>query len=546
VSRCSSAALLLLIIAATRAAAGQDRPHPPNVGGRAEVFAGGELENYLRYLQTLGDVAPYPWGVRAFSPAELDRLTPRATAHPWAARYDLSARAPSGVTAAWVAPTASIRFNSTYPFGFNDGPIWVGKGLTVAGQAGVALRWGALSLTLAPMFFVAQNAAFRLMANGESGNLAYADGVLPSEIDRPQRFGKTGYARVDPGQSTARLDWGPLALGLSTANQYWGPATEFPVILGNNAAGFPHAFVGTARPVDLWLLRLHFRLIWGRLAQSAFSPETASAGARYASGVNVNLTSRWMPGLEIGVTRFSHQPWPSGGLVASDLYHVFLFQAAANAANAVLDNQLASAYFRWVLPHSGFEAYGEYGRDDYNQNLRDFIEEPDHIGGYTIGFRKVTRRAGNRLLAVRAEVQNLQFSILQVGRGPADASEWSPFYTHSTTVRQGHTELGQVLGSEAGPGGAGSVVAVESYSPSGRWTWSWTRIQREQRGNTAQTGQPDPKGLDVQHELAVERLAFHGRYDLLAHVGLVYEFNRYFQHDAVNLNVILGARMGLR
>src|SRR5436190_18548749 len=43
-----------------------------------------------------------------------------------------------------------------------------------------------------------------------------------------------------------------------------------------------------------------------------------------------------------------------------------------------------------------FRSYGEYGREDYNQNLRDLLEEPDHIGGYSymFGFRKVVGRPG--------------------------------------------------------------------------------------------------------------------------------------------------------
>lgn len=535
----AAAALLLLSAVITHPTLGQESAPLSHGGGRAEVFAGGELENYLRYLQTLGEVASYPWGVRAFSPGEIDRLMPRDTLHPWAHRYEFARHSRRGLTAEWIAPTASVRFNSTFPFGYNDGPIWAGRGFTVAGQAGVALRWGVFSVTLAPMFYEAGNASFPLQANGQTGRLAFEDGVLWGRIDRPQRFGSAPYARLDPGQSTARVDWGPLTAGVTTANQYWGPATVFPIILGNNAPGFPQVFVGTSHPANLWLLRLHFRLIWGRLSQSAFSPETGAGGLRYATGLDLNLTSRWLPGLEIGFTRFSHQPWPAGGLVHADLLHILRFQSAANSARLLVDNQLASAYFRWVLPRSGFEVYGEYGRDDYNGNLRDLILEPDHIGGYTVGFRKVMRKRGARLVAVRAELQNLQFSLLASGRS------WQPFYTHGGSVRQGHTQLGQVLGSVAGPGGAGSVVAVDSYSPSGRWTFSWTRIMREQRGDTAQSGLPDPKGLDVQHELAVERLAFHGRYDLLAHVGLVYEFNRYFKSDAFDLNVVLGARLGV-
>jgi hypothetical protein len=530
--------LSLAIAAAARSAAAQGAP---SVGGRSEIFAGGELENYLRYLQTLGEVAPYPWGVRAFSPAELDGLMPRDTLHPWAARYDLTPRAARGISVDWVAPTASVRYNSTFPYGYNDGPIWAGRGLTLAAQAGVALRWGVLSLTVAPMVFVAQNASFPLMANGETGKLVFDDARDPGAIDLPQRFGSTPYGRVDPGQSTARLDWGPLTVGVTTANQYWGPATDFPIILGNNAAGFPQAFVGTAHPVDLWLVRVHARMIWGRLSQSAYSAETASAGVRYATGIDLDLTSRWLPGLEVGVTRFAHQPWPVGGLLHADLLEVLRYQEAANAALKTTDYQLASAYLRWVLPHSGFEVYGEYGREDYNMNLRDFFEEPDHDGAYTIGFRKVMRRDGNRLLAVRAELQNTQGSVLGQGRATQPS-----FYRHRGVPGQGHTQLGQVLGSPAGHGGAGSVVAVDLYSPTGRWTLQWTRMLQGQLGDSAQATEVMPHAFDVQHELAVERLVFLGRYDVLAHVGGVYEFNRYFQHDAFNLNVMLSVRYALR
>jgi len=528
VNRRVLAAVLLLCATATHGAAGQ-------FGPSADIFAGGELENYLRYLQTLGLVPLYPWGARAFSPAEVDHLVPADTSHPWAARYNFAAR-PSF---SWVSPAANARINTTFPFGYNDGPVWAGRGVTLDVQAGFAARRGVLSLMVAPLAFVAQNTAFPLMPNGETGTLAYRDATHLFEIDRPQRFGDGVYARLDPGQSTLRLDWHAVAAGVTTANQYWGPATEFPIMLGNNAPGFAHVFLGTARPVDLWLVRIHGRLIWGRLGQSAFSPETAAAGVRFATGIVLDFTSRWVPGLELGVTRFSHRPWPAGGPSLDDLLRI-LSGSHGGSANAFAgDNQLATVFFRWVLPRSGFEVYGEYGRDDYNVGVRDFVQEPDYSGGYTIGFRKVTRRSGKRLLAVRAEVQNLQVPSLAQGR------PWLPFYVHANDVRQGHTQLGQVLGSEAGVGGAGSVIAVEAFSPRSRWSWSWTRIYREQRGDRMGLAPPDPNGVDVQHALAVERLWFRGRYDVLLRVTAVYELNRDFTHDAFNFNLIAGTRVAL-
>ena len=58
-------------------------------GGRSEIFAGSELENYIRLLQIDGKAALYPWSIRSFSPKEIDRLLAQPSDHPWAEHYDL-------------------------------------------------------------------------------------------------------------------------------------------------------------------------------------------------------------------------------------------------------------------------------------------------------------------------------------------------------------------------------------------------------------------------------------------------------------------------
>ncbi|MEO5904039.1 MAG: hypothetical protein ABIQ55_08520, partial [Gemmatimonadaceae bacterium] len=64
--------------------------------GGAEVFAGSEFENYLRYLQTLGKSKSTVWSIRSFSPEEVDKLAPTDSLHPWAKRYSFSAPKGSG------------------------------------------------------------------------------------------------------------------------------------------------------------------------------------------------------------------------------------------------------------------------------------------------------------------------------------------------------------------------------------------------------------------------------------------------------------------
>lgn len=534
--RVACSVLFLTILAA--AAAGAQTPR--SVGGRSEVFAGSELESYLRVLQTIGAVPLYPWSIRNFSLAELDALSPLQGGHPWSDRYDWVVN-----RARWtfdvVQPTLVSRFNSTFPYGWNDGPVWAGRGVTTAVQAGFAVRYRPLSLTVAPLAFRSENDRFALLPNGAGGQLIYADGVYPQEIDLPQRFGDRPYERLDPGQSTLRLDTWGMAVGVSTANQFWGPAIDFPFILGNNAAGFPHAFLGTAHPIDLWGLRLHGRLVWGQLEQSAFSPETAAAGRRFMAGLVGVATLRWVPGLELGLSRFVHSVWPPGGPTLDDLLRPLRSRYHANQLKVANDNQLASAFFRWVFPRRGVEAYGEYGREDYNQNFRDLLEEPDHIGGYSymVGFRKVVSRPGPRLISMRIELQHAPAAVVPLGR------QRPPVYIHSGEPAQGHTERGQLLGSAGGLGGAATMLAMDVYHPGGRWTVQVTRMLRQDAGYFPRTGQVDPRARDLQHTLALERLAFRGRYDLLARAAAVYEMNRDFRRDAFNLNLIVGVRASL-
>ena len=527
--RCGNVVISLLLFATSGVAAQAETRIPV----ASEVFVGSELENYLRLLQLRGVVPEQPWSLRPFSPAELARLAPPDSGHPWAGRYALrSSDSPAVVP---IRPGLSSVMNTTFPYGHNDGAVWAGRGVTLAADGGFHVRRGPLSLTIDPIAFVAQNAAFRLMPNSDTTVSRYADPVYGSQIDLPQRFGNRPYAVLDPGQSTLRLDVGKLAVGFSSANQYWGPAHEFPIILGNNAAGFPHLFLGTGRPLDLSVLRISGRVIWGRLSQSDYSPETEAGGLRFGPGAVAVLDSRYVPGLEIGGSRFAHLYWLSGGPSLTQFLYPFSSHSSAHFAETERDNQIASIFFRWAPPRTGFEVYAEYGRDDFWLDRRELVQEPDHLGGYTIGFAKVWG-SGLTLHAVRAEIQDLQPSLLAQARGVV------PFYIHSTNVRQGHTERGKLLGSYAGFGGAGDIAAFETYYPGGRWTLSWTRILRRQRGAFFPDSILDPRGLDVMHALSWSALFFRGRYDITTSATLVYEFNRDFRADRVNVNATFGVR----
>ncbi|MEO5590139.1 MAG: hypothetical protein ABIS03_11180, partial [Gemmatimonadaceae bacterium] len=239
--------LIVGLVAATMALSSAAPAQAPEATGslRHELYVSSDGESYLRYLQTLGKVPEYPWSSRSFSQRELRRLIPKDSAHPWHARLVDTSRSAGGIRYGLISPTTSLHFNSAFAYGSNDGPIWAGRGLTSAVQGGLYAEWGPVTLALAPMAFRAENSEFPIASTGGAGNQAYANPDFGG-VDRPQRFGNSPYSQFDPGESTLRVDLPFISAGASTGNQAWGPGQEFPILLGNNAAGFPHLFVGSS------------------------------------------------------------------------------------------------------------------------------------------------------------------------------------------------------------------------------------------------------------------------------------------------------------
>jgi hypothetical protein len=406
----------------------------------------------------------------------------------------------------------------------------------------VALRWRAVSATLAPTAFVAQNQAFDLAPNGQVGALRFADPVNPLRIDLPQRFGDGRYARLDPGQSTVRVDAYGLTAGVSTANLWWGPMTELPYLLGNNAAGFAHVFAGSARPWNLLVGRGHGRIVYGRLSQSAHSSAADSARERFASGIIATFSPRGLPGFEIGAARFFHADWPDRGFqrfhftkIVESIYKrgVRLDPGDVGTGGNDTHNQLASLYARWVLPRAGLEVYGEMGREDHSGEGNNLLQEPGHTASRGLGLA--------RSWAAPRHVTSLRAEMLTFEQGPSPTRRLNAGVTYlHTVVRQGHTQRGQLLGAAIGSGGAsGSVVALDRAGADGRWAVSWTRATPHQTMRLAD----DMRSVtDVQHALHVERSVVRGSVEWTSGVTGVWEYYRNFRDDAGNLQLALSAR----
>jgi hypothetical protein len=504
------------------------------------MTTGSELESYLRALQVTGRAPAYPVSLRGRSALERDSIVPRASDHPWMARF----RAPApggGVRFALIRPEIRLVENSAFPYGASDGAVWAGKGLTTAVSGGFELRAGPLTVVVDPVFFRAENAAFALgpVPSGVRG-APYGDPVRPGTIDLPQRFGSGTYQRFDPGQSGVRLDAFGFTIGATAANEIWGPAITSPIILGDNAAGFPRLFAGTARPVNVGIGLVHGRWFAGQLGQSDWSPIDTTGGKRLAAGMVVVLQPRGLENVELGISRFFHRFWPNDGVRASDFFipfEGFLKQGLRNkdnpsAAGGTPDNQLVSIFARVALPKSGVEIYGEYGRDDYSWNARDLSGEPDHSSAYTLGLMRAWQGASADVLTMlRAEVTNARVTAIAGGRGEG------LFYRH-TALKQGHTQYGQLLGSPAVRGGSGATLAFDRWSAAGRVSVSFTRTGRadETEGGL---------GRGATSALTLDLLRFHGGFDLSVRLGAVFETGVTGAGDRAQLRAAVGAKVPL-
>lgn len=510
------------------------------------MLPGGEELLYLRAL-ALTDSAPLPSVIQPFATSQDAALRARAAQQgPWSARFQPASgiargRRAGGLSYRLLRPEAGLVYHSALPLSRNDGVVWAGRGSTLQATAGLRAQWGPLQLQLAPVLFAAQNAAFALTDNGQTGDLRYGDARFPGSIDLPQRFGAGQYARLDAGESSLTLEGGGLSGGLSTGRISWGPAREHNLVMGTNAGGFLHAFVGTQRPLDIWIGSVEARLIGGRLAQSSLSPVDTGNPDRFTSALIGRFSPRGARWLELGAIRVMQVRWPAAGPTLSQvlrpLQDIISDPSTGAEPNQNTENQFASAFVRVAVPRSGLEVYAELSREDFAGNTRWLIAEPEDLAALMLGVSRSQRRPDGSLVVLRGELVNGETA--HVERGDRNLTRPIPPYTHHLT-RQGLTNRGQLLGSVLAYGGAGGTLSYERYTAQGRVRWS---VERQLRLDWLPTGgNPGTRHAETLYTLRYDRLRFVGEREWGLTVAPGYVLNRNAQAGNDLWNVELGLR----
>jgi hypothetical protein len=445
------------------------------VGGAAALLrVGGQQEDLLRLEQLLGIRGTEGWLIR----------TPRLVGME-AGSSDLSIRA--------VLPHLRYVHNSALPHSWNEGALWAGRGSNALLSAGGAVIWRGLTLIATPELAFSANQSFEILPEQlyerHAGLSTFSYLWLRSthSIDLPYRFGDRASTTLHPGQSRFSWTGGGIELGLSSENQWWGPGVRGAILISNNAAGVPHAFLATSRPWRTPLGNLEARWLLGRLAESPHFDQTPGNDHRSLSGAVFTLRPHLDPNLTIGAARVVYAPVGSGTELASRSFDAFFRwerrSALWDSAWAPSAEQLFSIFGRYVFPASGFEAYAEWARYELPLSLTDLALAPNHSHGYTLGLQWA-RRFALGTARLQGEHTNLEmsstFNYRPVGT----------FYM-SRSVPQGYTHRGQVVGAAMGPGSSGQWIAGDLLRESWRVGLTAARVRWDAEALYA-TRSPNP------------------------------------------------------
>jgi len=328
------------------------------------------------------------------------------------------------------------RYNSHPSYSFNDGAMIPGKGFQTLLSAGAYAKIGPLSVQLQPEYVFAGNSEFQEFISHYG------------TADLPVRFGTDSYSKLLWGQSSVRLSFDPVSIGLSNENLWWGPGIRNSLLMSNTATGFKHLTLNTTRPIKTPIGSIETQIIAGRLEGSGFTNPLPDDW-RYLSGIVLSYQPRWVPGLFLGLTRgFQTYSEDLDGSFGDYLPFFQAFQKKNTSEDEKRRDQLTSLFARWLFTGSKAELYFEYGLNDHSYNTRDFLMSPEHSRVYTLGLNKLISYKGrtDEYIQIGIEMTHMEQPLDRIIR---DAGEW---YMHSQVIH-GYTNRGEVLGAGIGPGG---------------------------------------------------------------------------------------------
>jgi hypothetical protein len=371
-------------------------------------------------------------------------------------------------------PDLFMSFNTTSPYGQNDGALWQGRGFNSSITAGIRLESFGLELTFKPQITFSQNLSFELIKPRDMTGEKYAEksdqyGYFWGTVDAPQRFGNQPFFVYDWGDSEIRYTWKTFTIGFGTQSIWLGPSYLNSILHSNNAPTYPKFDIGLRKQKIImpwlgWYLGEFESRLWiGRLSESEYFDNDDSNNHNMFHGLALAYAPPFFRGLTLFVNRVCLVPWEWENLR-------FILPKNVNTT----EDQKASFGFSWIFPQVGFEVYGEIGVDDYTVGSNwKIIRHPFHTTVYTGGLRKsflITPTIQGELL--------FEFNWMEMTQDFQFQWPYSFYFHHF--IKQGYTNEGQWIGAGSGWGGNSQHLEFRLYFTKG---FSSLFIQRSNPDN---------------------------------------------------------------
>ena len=391
----------------------------------------------------------------------------------------------------------NINYSSHHPYNRNNGSMITNRGYQQLISAGLYFELGPLSIQLKPENIYAENRDYDGFWEGHYDVIWARRYILWNRIDMPERFGEEAYKKTTFGQSSIRLNYKALSLGLSSENIWWGPSIRNGVMMSNNAQGFNHITFNTRRPIKTAIGNFEFQLVTGRLEPSGFDPPSTDrtyAGTkiyvpkinqmfdtddwRFFQGYSFTYSPKFIDGLHIGFNRWtqmygalfegkytwiSDDPRFEGSSVGwFPIFSNFLRKNDKVEPYEKETDQAASMFFRWFWKDSKAEIYADFGFNDAKFNFRDLLSDSDHSRAVTLGIIKLfDSKKDNSQYEFHWEWTQMEQTASRLVR---NAGSW---YMHNR-VYHGYTNNGEVMGAGIGPGSNSQYFSISKISENQR------------------------------------------------------------------------------
>lgn len=443
----------------------------------------------------------------------------------------------------FFSPEFKTTLNSRYPRGYNDGPLWKGRGITNELHFGISGKIGIFHYSVLPTLFFSQNLSYELAPYQNGNRLNYQFG---NRVDWVQQMGSSSGTYINLGQSELRLNIKKFTIAATNQNFTIGPSVQNPIIMSNNGGGIPRIEMGTITPVKLkWknlnLGEVHGKFFGGLLFESDYYDEVNNNNERYISGLNIEYDIPFIENLTIGGSRVLYKNLLD--FQPNDLFSGLIkIDEGGDTLNDFFD-QMASVYIDWHLKESNFRFYAEYAKNDFNANNRAIFVDVDHARAYTIGFQKGFVLSTDRKIIILYEHTTLARNDGFLYRAVP------PYYKHHI-VRHGYTQRGQIIGAGIGPGSNSDIFRINAYDKTSKYGLSLQRISFDQDYFITTYGSVSNAYdlRDIEYTLGLsynkfwKNWIFGGGMDLSSRLNMYYQY----KNDKVNFSPSLFVKYLIR